>query len=391
MSRQLVDHSPDLQQLVADGYDVEIRGAQLLVKDVPYARSDRSVARGILVSELSTQGDHTIRPGNHVVWFVGAIPCDANGAELVKIISERRPQPIGDGLEASCSFSSKPPNGYADYHEKMTAYVAMLEHNACAIDPTVTARTFPPITMAETESVFRYLDSATSRARIAAVTEKLRLPKVAIVGMGGTGSYILDLIAKTPVEEIHLYDEDTFYTHNAFRAPSAASLESLRAGPKKVDYFRSIYDAMHRGIIPHATQITEANVDELRDATFVFLAMEGGGVKRSIVEALESYGVPFIDVGMGIDQVGDSLSGLVRTTTSFEGNRSHIRDRVSFAEPPVDDYDQNIQIADLNMLNAALAVIKWKKLFGFYVDLEGECSSTYTTDGNHMLNEDQAR
>ena len=36
-----------------------------------------------------------------------------------------------------------------------------------------------------------------------------RLPKVAIVGLGGSGSYILDLIAKTPICEIHLYDGDT--------------------------------------------------------------------------------------------------------------------------------------------------------------------------------------
>lgn len=35
-----------------------------------------------------------------------------------------------------------------------------------------------------------------------------------------------------------------------------------------------------------------------------------------------------------------------------------------------DDYDYNIQIADLNALNAALTVIKWKKLWGFYLDLD---------------------
>jgi hypothetical protein len=53
------------------------------------------------------------------------------------------------------------------------------------------------------------------------------------------------------------------------------------------------------------------------------------------------------------------------------------------------DYSQNIQIADLNSLNAALAVIKWKKLLGFYRDLEHEHFSTYTIDGNLVTNEDQ--
>ena len=34
------------------------------------------------------------------------------------------------------------------------------------------------------------------------------------------------------------------------------------------------------------------------------------------------------------------------------------------------------------------AVIKWKKLFGFYADLEHEHHSAYTIDGNHLTNED---
>jgi hypothetical protein len=45
-------------------------------------------------------------------------------------------------------------------------------------------------------------------------------------------------------------------------------------------------------------------------------------------------------------------------------------------------------VADLNALNAALAVIRWKKLFGFYSDLEEEHHSVYVIDGNSIANED---
>jgi hypothetical protein len=41
------------------------------------------------------------------------------------------------------------------------------------------------------------------------------------------------------------------------------------------------------------------------------------------------------------------------------------------------------------MLNAALAVIKWKKIRGFYRDLEHEHHCSYTTDGNMLLSGDQ--
>ena len=53
------------------------------------------------------------------------------------------------------------------------------------------------------------------------------------------------------------------------------------------------------------------------------------------------------------------------------------------------DYSRNIQIAELNALNAALAVIKWKKFLGFYVDIEQEHSSYYQIDGNHIVNENK--
>jgi hypothetical protein len=110
------------------------------------------------------------------------------------------------------------------------------------------------------------------------------------------------------------------------------------------------------------------------------------------VGALEEYETPFIDVGMGVYEVEGSLAGLLPVTTSTPGHRDHVRgkNRISFSNSDEEDgYSQNIQIADLNALNATLAVIKWKKLCGFYRDLENEYFSVYEIDGNHLLNEDQ--
>ena len=395
MSRSPVSHSPDLRRLQDEGYDIDIRATNLLLK-VPYANSQGEVADGVLVSELTLSGDRTAAPSTHVVSFVGAgaadIPCDDHGRELDELINQRGPIPLGEDLVASCTFSHKPDPTYPDYYEKMSTYADMLLAYAQAIDPRATAKTFPPVPATDDQSVFRYLDSATSRARIGAVSDRLRLAKVAIVGVGGTGSYILDLVAKTGVREIHLYDRDIMLTHNAFRAPGAASLQDLNAAPKKVDYLQAKYDAMHRGVVAHAAHIDQTNIEELRDADFVFLAIDGGPAKKFIIEKLQEFGVPFVDTGMGVYQVGDSLGGMIRTTTSTPDQSDHIceKERISFAAEDDDEYDQNIQIADLNMLNAALAVIRWKKVFGFYTDLEQEFSSTYTIDGNHLLNEDQA-
>lgn len=67
------------------------------------------------------------------------------------------------------------------------------------------------------ETVFQYIDTNSSRANIEMINMKLERQKIAIIGLGGTGAYILDMVAKTPVKEIHLFDGDSFDQHNAFR------------------------------------------------------------------------------------------------------------------------------------------------------------------------------
>ena len=90
---------------------------------------------------------------------------------------------------------------------------------------------------------------------------------------------------------------------------------------------------------------------------------------------------------MGLPRGDGPLVGILRVTTSTQAKRDHIGNRLSFADDREDDlYASNIQVADLNALNAALAVIKWKKVRRFYHDAEQEHHSTYTIDGNMLLN-----
>lgn len=391
MSQQLISLSPDLKRLRDEGYEVEIKSGYLLVKHVPYVNLQRQVKYGTLISTLSLSGDVTTRPDSHVVTFAGEVPCTKEGQVLQRVLNSTADQRLTEGLIANHTFSSKPLGGYSDYYEKMTTYVNILQGHARAIDLEATATTFPVVEDEDDDSVFRYMDTASSRAGIGLMTDKLKLAKVAIVGLGGTGSYVLDLVAKTPVREIHIFDGDRFLQHNAFRSPGAASIDELRAATKKVAYLESQYSKLRTNIVPHDCFIDQSNVDELKDMNFVFLSLTNGDVKRHIVTELDNYGIPFVDVGMGLYEVNGSLSGLVRVTTSTSIQRDHVeaRNRIPFSDGDNNEYSQNIQIADLNALNAALAVIKWKKLFGFYLDLENEYFTIYEIDGNHLLNEDQ--
>lgn len=149
---------------------------------------------------------------------------------------------------------------------------------------------------------------------------------------------------------------------------------------------------MRYGIHAHPSEIDASNIEGLRELSFVFLCIDDGPSKKLIVSKLEAWGTPFVDVGMGLYVTDDKVGGVLRVTASDKKNRKHVHEkgRISFGEPSDhDEYRTNIQIADLNAANAILAVIKWKKMMGFYLDLEREYHSTYTIDGNIVINEDR--
>lgn len=394
MSRQLINLNPDLKRLEDDGFEIEIVSGHIVLHNIPYVNAQGEVQRGKLVSTLDLSGDRTVRPSTHVALFAGDHPCDKKGNKLRYLEHGVNRQPISESVVVERSFSCKPKvNGrYDDYHHKMNTYAAMISVHAEQVDPSTTAQTFRVIENNDADSPFNYIDNATSRAGISAHSRKLALSKIAIVGLGGTGSYVLDFVAKTPVKEIHLFDGDWFFQHNAFRAPGAPGVEELRERLRKVKYFQRCYAPMHRGVIAHPIYLDETNADELEDFDFVFLCMDSNPGKEAIIRALEGFGISFIDTGIGIENSDDGLRGILRVTTSTPVKRDHVWEsrRIPFnGGGAANEYATNIQVADLNALNAALAVIRWKKYFGFYADLEKEYFAVYTLDGNDLTNEDQ--
>jgi hypothetical protein len=392
MSRRLISRSPDLRLLVDEGYDLEIRSGYLLVHHVPYVTTAKEVAYGTLVSELNLANGVTVPPDPHTIRFTGT-PCDSEGRRLDGLINDGTRADLGGGLIVETSFSHKPVGSgrYPDYYAKVTTYVAILGRHAAAIDPEATAQTYHVREEREDGSPFRYQDTASARAGITSITEKLAVNRVAIVGMGGTGSHILDLVAKTPVGEIHLFDGDRMLDHNAFRGAGATSADDLEGGPNKAEHYSQVYSVMRDGVVPHPYALDASNCAELDGMQFVFLAMDPTPAKRAVIERLEARGIPFVDTGVGVNVANEMLGGMVRVTTGLPGRLVSGQHWVSLGDATeANEYAPNIQVADLNALAAALAVIRWKKVLGFYRDLEGEQHMLYTIDGNTIDNEGSA-
>lgn len=391
MSRKLISRSADLQQLRDEGYDIEIRsGRFLLVKSIPYVNSRKEVSLGILVSTLTLAVDTTTTPSDHVVSWMGEYPCRPDGTEIPSIRNSSGRETLDTGLVIDHRFSNKSTGGPdKNYYEKMTRYITIISGQAQAIDPAFTPRVNRFVESFDEDSPFVYADTASSNDGIAAVSRKLELKSVAIVGLGGTGSYVLDLVAKTPVRTIHLFDGDVFLQHSAFRAPGAASVDALRSVPDKVSHFRVEYSRMHSGIVDHGEYVDVRNIELLRGMQFVFLCLDRGKTKRDIVAKLLEWETPFVDCSMGIDVVDGALGGILTVTTVTPENKDHCERRLTFSDAdPNNEYSRRIQIAELNALNAALAVIKWKKYLGFYRDLLKEHHSTYTIDVDMLTNDE---
>src|SRR5210317_235244 len=206
MSTRQIVLDPDLLRLQKEGYEVEILKGHLLVHSVPYVNAQREIALGVVVTNLNGNVGELGKPGDHQVWFVGEYPCRHTGVPIESIRHSTKEFSLWPGFTAQHRFSNKPVNGYVDYYSKMKNYISIISNEAKQIQPDVTPCTFNVIVSSEEDSVFRYWDSASSRSNILAASAKLAMGRVAIIGLGGTGSYVFDLVAKTPVQEIHLFD-----------------------------------------------------------------------------------------------------------------------------------------------------------------------------------------
>jgi hypothetical protein len=81
---------------------------------------------------------------------------------------------------------------------------------------------------------------------------------------------------------------------------------------------------------------------------------------------------------------------MIRTTTGTALKNDHLVKRIPAIDNDHNEYNTNIQIAELNVLNAVMAVMKWKKLYGFYHDTSHEHDSCFIIDTSKIINDDLA-
>lgn len=385
MSQELINHSDDLKKLQNEGYEIEVKSGYGIVSHIPYLKANGEIDYGTLVSSIAFEGDKAKYNGDHVIYFSGDQPCNTDGTEITQI-KHRASNLVLAGINVKRSFSNKPDENYKDYYEKFVNYINIISSRAIDKDNSVTARTFKKV-VTEERSVFQYVDTNSSRAGIDNCNRKMIDKKIAIIGLGGTGAYILDFVSKTNVKAIHLIDGDVFCQHNAFRSPGAACKEIFPKNKSKVSYFKELYQNIYKNLIVHDMFINEENVNVLKDMDFVFICIDSGKSRKLIVDYLVSEKIPFIDTGMGLQNINNSINGQIRVTVFDKKNYEKIPIYLDFDADGDNVYNTNIQIAECNALNATIATIEWKKYFEIYENANIQCQNVYSIEMGEIVRE----
>jgi hypothetical protein len=173
---------------------------------------------------------------------------------------------------------------------------------------------------------------------------------------------------RTRIPQIRLFDFDPFHIHNAFRSPGRA--DESEFDKAKTDVYLSRYENFRTGLTVSRKSIDTSCSDELNGVTFAFVCVDKGSSRREIFDVLISKGIPFIDVGMGLNRKKGPIDGMLRATYYSIELGQTVRDKnlAPLVDAPDDVYRTNIQIAELNALNACIAVLKFKQLRGFYFE-----------------------
>ena len=380
MFQRLVSHNDDIRRLVEKGYAAAFDSNCLVIRDIPYLDHQHQLQIGAIVTKLVFIDENRVTQDDHQIYFAGSVPHNLDGKPIPNLAGGLVKLALSEAsrdVVVERSFSNKPlaTGRFADFFEKIESYVAIISGPAIDLHGA-NPYTFRTVEQARDDSVFKLRDTLTSRAEISDLSAKFKDDVVAVIGLGGTGSYVLDFLAKTPVREIRTFDLDPYYVHNAFRSPGRLQLDEL--GKLKSEVFYSRYENFRKGLTSEPKFIDATCSNDLDGVTFAFVCVDKGTSRAGIFDLLISMGIPFIDVGMGLRRKNGSLNGMIRTTyfSSEDGQKVREKGLVPLTDNPDDMYRTNVQIGELNALNACLAVIRFKQLRGFYLE---------ETPNNHLL------
>jgi len=275
-----------------------------------------------------------------------------------------------EGDEDSCTISIKKDSGeYQDAWDALKTYMHAIYGGFRASDESSSRKverpyTFPILGERDRDQV-QWLDL-------------VRTERVAVVGLGGVGAWIADLLAKADVAEVHGWDADIIEAKNIIRMPGAVNSDWI--GKPKAEWFEETYRHIHRQVHAHAKYVDVQTAEEMcSNATFGFVAVDNDEGREIACAAMAEAGIPFIDVGVSLSRKDGQVSASIRVTTAWPHD-----DAWRKAIPKVDNAGQEtygkLELPDIAAVAAGLAVQSWRKVRGQTAQESASECLVYRTD-----------
>ena len=133
--------------------------------------------------------------------------------------------------------------------------------------------------------------------------------RVAVVGLGGTGSLVVQQLAHLGVRNFILIDDDRVEPSNLPRLAGAHWLDGRRHRKKSRVATRSIRRLTPAAVIRRfgGLRSTEA-LNGIRDADVIIGCVDNDGARLVMTELASAHLVPYLDIGVGVEPLGSNVA-----------------------------------------------------------------------------------
>ena len=207
--------------------------------------------------------------------------------------------------------------------------------------------------------------------------------RVAILGLGGVGAWIADLIAKSDVYELHGWDHDVIEPKNIIRMPGAVDPDWI--GKPKSEWFEQTYSSIHRRVRGHRVKVTEDNVQEVvANTTFAFVAVDEDESRMTACEAISRARIPFVSVGLSLGRSDRQATASIRVVTGHTDRESWRGGIPRVGQAGQDDYAR-LELPDVSAMAAGWAVQSWRKMRGQMLRSQPEECIVYRAEDSSIV------
>ena len=197
--------------------------------------------------------------------------------------------------------------------------------------------------------------------------------RVTIIGLGGVGAWIADLVVKADPCEVHGWDFDRIEPKNILRMPGGLDPRTWIGRPK-ADWFQETYTLIHTNVHGHNVRVLPQNIHEVvTGTTFAFVAVDIAEDRMMICEALANARIPFVVAGLSLERVDKRVKVSMRVVTAHVDVPTWRHAIPQVGEAGQDDYG-SLDLPDVYSMAAGWAVQAWRKMRGqFWQEQRGEC------------------